>query len=156
MEAKIEETIKRVEKIFRHTRIVQDNCYFLGIKLIKLGFIDLGVKLISNGQIHDNSKFKGIEFDHLFEGDSILHIAVHHHASTNPHHPEYFNTIHDVPEVFICEMICDWSARSSEFGTDVRQWIADRATKKYNFKMEDEIGKKIIYYLDLLLEKPFS
>ena len=60
-----------------------------------------------------------------------------------------------MPQVYIAEMVCDCTARSGEFGSDVRQWFITNATEKYNFKMEDEVGQKIIYFLDMLLEKPF-
>jgi hypothetical protein len=53
-------------------------------------------------------------------------------------------------------MVCDCAARSSEFGSDVREWFAQKATHKYSFNIDSEVGLRIIYYLDLLLEKPFK
>ena len=150
------ETTEKIELVLNHIQNVQRNCYKLGLKLIKLGEVELGRNLISNGQIHDNSKFKGIEFDHLFYGDPILSDVVKHHSSTNPHHPEYHGKIQDMPTVYIAEMVCDISARSAEFGTDIRAWIKDVATQKYKFDIEDEVGKKITYFIDMLLEKPFT
>lgn len=52
-------------------------------------------------------------------------------------------------------MVCDCAARSSEQGTNIREWLKLEATAKYIFKMDDEVGQKITYFLDLLLEKPF-
>ena len=148
--------IEKLEKVLDHIKHVQENCYKLGFKLIKRGQFELGRKLIANGQIHDNSKFHGVEFDHLFADDTLLFTAVKHHASTNPHHPEYWVSIHIMPEEYIAEMVCDCTARSSEFGSDVRQWFMLQATEKYGFTMDDEVGKKIVFYLDLLLDKPFK
>jgi hypothetical protein len=147
---------EKIEVVLNHIQNVQRNCYKLGLKLIKEFRFELGRNLIANGQIHDNSKFKGIEFEELFFGSPILTEVVKHHSTTNPHHPEYWGGIKNVPEVYIAEMVCDCAARSAEFGSDVHQWFRDKATAKYSFSMDDEVGKKIIYFLDLLLEKPFK
>ena len=147
---------EKIEKVLSHIQNVQRNCYRLGLILIKENEVELGRNLIANGQIHDNSKLKGIEFDHLFHQDEILHLVVKHHSSTNPHHPEYWGTIQKMPDVYLAEMVCDCAARSSEFGTDVREWIKDKATVKYGFNIQDEVGVKLSKYLDLLLEKPFQ
>ncbi len=149
------EKYEKIEAVLNHIQNVQRNCYKLGLKLIKDGRFELGRLLIANGQIHDNSKFKGIEFDELFYGSPILMDVVKHHSSTNPHHAEFWGRIQDMPEVYIAEMVCDCTARSGEFGSDVRHWFINEATTKYKFTMEDEVGKKITYFLDMLLEKPF-
>ncbi len=149
------ETLEKIEHVLRHIENVQRNCYKLGFKLIKMGDVELGRKLIKNGQIHDNSKFGGIEFEHLFHDDPILPDVIKHHQSINPHHPEYFSDIKNMPLEYLLEMICDCASRSSEFGTDIRKWFAESATKKYNFSMDDEVGQKITKYLNLLYENPF-
>ena len=148
--------LDKIEKILDHIKHVQENCYKLGFRLIKSGQFELGRRLIANGQIHDNSKFTGVEFEHLFPDDPLLFTVVKHHAATNPHHPEYWNDIHVMPEVYIAEMVCDCSARSGEFGSDVRHWFVNDATAKYHFKMDDAVGQKITYFLDMLLDKPFK
>lgn len=150
------EKYEKIEMVLSHIQNVQRNCYTLGLKLIKSGQFELGRNLIANGQIHDNSKFKGIEFEELFHGSPILMDVVKHHSSTNPHHPEYHGSIHSMPDMYIAEMVCDCAARSSEMGTDVRNFFIITATEKYGFKMEDAVGQKIIYFLDILLDKPFK
>ena len=57
-------------------------------------------------------------------------MGIRHHAETNPHHPEYWHGIENMPKVYIAEMVCDWYARSNEFGSDLREWVKDKATKK--------------------------
>jgi hypothetical protein len=146
----------KIEDVLNHIKNVQNNCYKLGIKLIRMGNFELGRNLIKNGQIHDNSKFTGIEFEHLFPGSIILTDVIKHHASTNPHHPEYWGDIHKMPELYIAEMVCDCCGRGAEMGTDTRNWFSNEATKKYNFSMEDEVGRKITYFLDLLLVPVFK
>lgn len=149
------EVNEKIDTVLTHIENVQRNCYKLGKRLIKNGNVEMGRNLIANGQIHDNSKFKGIEFDHLFLGDPILSDVIKHHNTTNPHHPEYWGDIQSMPDVYIAEMVCDCCARSSEFGSDVRVWFRDCASKKYEFTIEDKVYKRIVYYLDLLLEQPF-
>lgn len=147
---------EKIEAVLEHIQNVQRNCYRLGLKLIKNGEVELGRILIANGQIHDNSKFKGLEFDHLFNGDPLLMSVVKHHSTTNAHHPEYWGSIQKMPEVYIAEMVCDCAARSAEFGTDLRKWIAEIATKKYGFEMTDNVGLQINRFIDILLAPPFK
>jgi hypothetical protein len=154
-------TDEKIDFVLGHINKVQQNCYKVGKKLIKSGEIELGRNLIANGQIHDNSKFKGIEFDHIIENspeknDPLKKDAISHHNKTNPHHPEYWGSIHNMPDVYIAEMVCDCAARSAEFGTDLRLWFKEDASKRYSFVMEDEAGEKIERFLNLLLERPFS
>lgn len=153
MEKSVQE---RIEAVLEHIQNVQRNCYKLGLKLIKSGEVELGRNLIANGQIHDNSKFKGIEFDHLFYGDPILFDVIKHHSSTNPHHPEYWGSIQQMPDVYIAEMVCDCAARSSEFGSDLRKWFFEEATKKYKFEVNDVDGIRITRFLNLLLAPAFK
>jgi len=146
---------ERIELVFNHIRNVQRSSYKLGLRLIKNGELELGRNLIANGQIHDNSKFKGIEFDHLFYGDPLLPEVVKHHQSINPHHPEYWGSIHSMPRVYVAEMVCDWYARSCEFGTGVRDWVEKPAMEKFEFSKSDPVYETIQEMLSLLLDPKF-
>jgi hypothetical protein len=53
------------------------------------------------------------------------------------------------------EMICDWHARSSEFGTDLRDWVKTKAVKKYKMNHSGKTYKEIKELLDLLLDRKF-
>lgn len=150
------DVIDKIELVFNHIQNVQRNCYKLGLKLMKKGELELGRNLIANGQIHDNSKFKGIEFDHLFYSDPLLPEVVKHHQSVNPHHPEYWGGIHNMPRVYVAEMVCDWYARSTEFGTGIREWIENKALEKFQFAKEDKVYSEIQEMLNLLLDQSFS
>lgn len=150
------DAIERIEMVFNHIQNVQRSTYKLGLKLMKRGEIELGRNLIAHGQIHDNSKFKGIEFDHLQYSDPLLPEVVKHHQSVNPHHPEYWGSIHDMPRVYVAEMVCDWYARSTEFGTGIREWIDNKALQKFEFSKEDPVYGVIQEMLSLLLEPSFS
>lgn len=147
---------EKIELVLSHIQNVQRNCQKLGVRLMKHGETELGVHLIANGLIHDNSKFKGIEFEHLFHGDPLLSEVVKHHQSVNPHHPEYWGGIHKMPDLYLAELVCDCCARSSEFGTNARDWFFTVAAEKYKFKPDDVVGKKIEFFIDKLLDKNFK
>lgn len=158
-------TMDKVRGITRHIRNVEDNCLLLGEKFIERGDIELGKHLIANGFVHDASKFHGIEFEYMAPGVPTekeeaklkLKLAIHHHQKTNLHHPEAWSGgIKDMPDVYLAEFCCDVKARSEEFGTDLRQWINDKAMQKYEFKVGDELYKKIMMYIDLLCPPPFE
>lgn len=164
LKKKIDLALLNVDAIVRHVQNVQDNCIILGKKLIERGDIDLGAALIKNGFLHDSSKFSGIEWDNMTPLTTIdersekvkLKMAIHHHSKTNSHHPEYWNGIKNMPDIAIVEMVCDWKSRSEEFGTSLRDWIEESAIKRWNFTKNDEVYKKIIEYVDMICEKPFS
>jgi hypothetical protein len=160
---KADRTMEKVKALTRHIRNVEDNCLFLGEKLIRDGEIELGHHLIANGFIHDASKFFGIEWDYLSvipkkeeETKLKLKLAVQQHNSTNKHHPEAWDGIENMPSVYIAEMVCDWKARSEEFGTSLREWIDNEATKRYGFTKDSALNKEITKYVDLLCGTPFS
>jgi len=152
---------KRMRSILRHIDHVRENCEILGGKLIDNGE-ELGRSLIANGLIHDNSKFYGIEWLHLNECSRIqepenFKLAIIQHTTTNPHHPEYtkWGCIQRMPRLYLAEMVCDWHARSSEFGTSLRDWIDGCAVKKYELLTTELVYKEIIEFMDLLLERKF-
>lgn len=158
------EALEKIRAIARHIRNVEDNCLLLGEKLIDLGEIDLGHRLIANGFVHDASKFHGIEFENLTisqpsqeEGAKLkLRMAVSHHNRTNPHHPEYWMGIDNMPDLYLAEMVCDWKARSEEFGTSLRDWIDNDATKRFDFEKDGKTYKQIMRFVDLICVKPFE
>lgn len=159
-----EETMAKVRAIARHIRNVEDNCLLLGEKLIERGEVNLGHKLIANGYVHDASKFWGIEWEHMAPGQPSeeegaklkLKLAVQHHNRTNSHHPEYWGRIQDMPRIAVAEMVSDWKARSEEFGTSLRDWIDEQATKRFHFMKDERIYKEIMEFVDLLCPKPFE
>lgn len=155
------ENSKKLDGILRHIRGVSDNCIFLGEKLIEGGEVDFGRRLIANGLIHDNSKLYGIEWlylhDEVKETDEAMFLAANkHHVTTNPHHPEYWISIEEMPSIYIAEMVCDWKTRSSEFGTDLVEWVKERATKRFDFTTHGKVYKEIKRYLDMLLDTRFD
>jgi hypothetical protein len=157
-------TMIKVRAIARHIRNVEDNCLILGEKLIGRGEVELGHKLIANGYCHDISKFSGIEWDNMTlnqpsaEESAKLKfkLAIQHHNRTNPHHPEYWGGIQFMPRLYLAEMTADWKARSEEFGTSLREWINEQATKRFHFTPDERVYREIMEFVDLLCEKPFE
>lgn len=150
---------KRLKCLLRHIADVREDTEILGSKLIENGEFEFGKTLIKNGLVHDNSKFEGIEWEELNgHSDHLLEIAIREHVKKNPHHPEYWEGgIHEMPRIFIAEAVCDWHARSTEFGSDLCGWIKEAAVKRYNFSLtDDKAGRQITEFLNLLLERPFS
>lgn len=158
-----ENALAKIKRLVRHIKNVQDNCLILGEKLIEKGELTLGRDLIARGFLHDNSKFFGIEWDTLSAEDKPqeesakvkLRYAIQHHAQVNNHHPEYFGGIEEMDRLSLCELVCDWKARSEEFGTDFRNWIKETATQRFGFTENDKIFKEIMGFVDLLCDKPF-
>ena len=150
--------LEKIHSLLRHIHNVQQNCTLLGERLIEAGEFENGRILIARGLVHDASKFFGIEWDQLDpeNGDvAKLKLAVDHHNRTNPHHPEHWGSIHNVPETYLAEMTCDWKARSTEFGSSLRDWIINEATRRWGFTKEDRVFARIMRYVDMLCEKPF-
>ena len=56
----------------------------------------------------------------------------------------------------IAEMVCDWSARSKERGTDLRVWIKEDATERFGFNLQSKCYKDIKFFVDLLLDPPMK
>jgi len=152
--------IERIRHLMRHIHNVQENCVLLAEKMIANGEFKLARQLIANGLIHDQSKMSGIEFDNLTGDNSdklLLVAAIKQHNSTNDHHPEFWDKgIHGMPKVYVAEMICDWKARSSEMGTDLREWLNGEAMKRFVFTKDDSIYKTMMEFVDMLLIPAFK
>jgi hypothetical protein len=150
---------KHVDSLLRHISYVQSACTLLGKRLIEQGQGSLGVDLVGRGMCHDNSKFHGIEWEYLHAGSDItpenMEMARRQHVMTNDHHPEFWNGVHNMSQIAVAEMVCDWYARSQEFGTGIREWVNSKATVKYNIDPTSEQHDWIEAFLSILLEDTF-
>jgi hypothetical protein len=157
-----EEKNKHLKVLLRHIDNVRQNCIKLGDILIEKGEVELGLNLIANGYSHDNSKFYGIEWLYLNDDSKTSHPelfkAAHiHHVSHNKHHPEaWVGGIHEMDRLHRCEMVCDWAARSSEFGTDLRAFLKDKATKRFDMTIQSKAYREVKEIMDLFLDTPFK
>lgn len=151
---------EHIDNLTRHINLVRQACEILSERLMNDGHKEMAVKLLARGYIHDNSKFYGIEWDYLHNGQDVpeeaLELAIKQHNTTNDHHPEFWGGVDNMPEVCVAEMICDWYARSQEFGSSLRDWINQTAVKKYKIKKTSAQWKWINECLDLLLVNHFK
>ena len=150
---------QHLDNLIRHIDLVRSACVLLGKKFINQGKIEFGRILISKGFVHDASKFSGIEWDYLHAGSDVskdrLTMAIKQHVTTNSHHPEFWGGVEFMPAIALCECVCDWYARSQEFGTDFRAWIQNTAVPKYNIDTKGKQYDLINKYVDMLLDNQF-
>lgn len=151
--------MKHLQSIMRHVENVQASAKLMSEKLMDRGEHDFARLLIANSMIHDNSKFYGIEWEFLLasqQDEEKLKLAIRQHVKTNPHHPEYWGNIKDMPRIYVAEMVADWNARSMEFGTDLREWIKGKACDKFDMTTNTKVYKQIKDFVDLLLDPAFK
>lgn len=155
--------VKRLKSVLRHISKVRENCELLAERLMEEGRVDFALQLIQLGLVHDNSKLSGIEWEYLHsdvkeneETQSLFFLAHRQHIHTNKHHPEYWGRIKNMPEIHLAEWVCDVATRASEFGTDLREWIKNDATKRFDFTLQSQVYKTIKYFVDLLLDPKFK
>lgn len=135
---------------------------------------DYGPELLERAKTHDTSKFgleeripyvwlteyhrcrrNGEPFEYPQGVVETVKQAVHHHVTSNRHHPEFHADPNDMSEVDLIEMVCDWTAMAQEFGQDggsARGWadktvgkrVAFNADKRrFIYQMIDELDKQI-------------
>jgi len=134
--------LEHLDNLVRHIDLVRGACLLLGKRLIGQGRVEFGRILIARGFEHDVSKFSSIEWDYLHAGQNVprdqLDMAIRQHVRTNSHHPEYWGGIENMPEIAVAEMVCDWYARSQEFGTGLREWITSEAVERFQIDVAGE------------------
>lgn len=153
-------TEEHLKNLLRHIELVREAGVLLGERLMAKGRVDFGRLLIAKCHIHDASKFYGIEWDYLHIGPDVesqnLQRAVTQHVETNDHHPEYWGGISEMPEIAVAEMVCDWYARSQEFGTGLLNWVLTEAVQRYKIDDDSDQNKWIMRFIDLLFERSFK
>ena len=116
-------------------------CYALDIPIYKL---EIAVRT------HDASKLQEEEFEayrqYFYTADGeeknkdLFNLAWNHHQKVNKHHPEYWVMIDndiegnikilDMDNLYIAEMLLDWSAMKMKFGGSNKQYWFDNRDKK--------------------------
>ncbi len=148
--------------LLRHIDNVRNNCILLATRLYDKGEHELAHQLVANGYCHDQSKFHGVEWECLHDdtkdaAPELFKAALLQHVTLNKHHPEaWIDGVHSMDRLHLAEMLCDWHARSGEFGKDLREWIKKQATKKFSFTVQSAPYKEIKELVGMLLDKSFS
>lgn len=142
--------IKQIEDTVNHKKLFLDSANLMFNLLLEIGENDLALGVIRRASVHDNSKFSDIEIEALSQisekqenkdgftnpeyklNNEQLEL-IKTHWKHNRHHPEHFNSIYDMNTLDILEMICDWHARSKEYGTDLIEFVIKRQANRFNF-----------------------
>lgn len=162
----MERDFSTAKKIMSHIRRVEDNMLILAEKLFDTDS-NFSLELIKRARLHDLSKFNIYEFKNLHDDSppAKFLIALDVHRKGNRHHPEYFtsrnDSIHDMEDLDIAEMVCDCLARAQEFGSDIKDFFFNYenpkcAPAKYNYTSSSPIVPRIEKYLELILTKKFN
>lgn len=158
-----ERIITMAEDTVEHKKIVLDNCFLMSKYLIRSGEIQLGMELLKRGALHDNSKFDAVEFENLakilrsrkcfIDAKAKLSkeeiTAIEYHWSHNRHHPEYYDEpSQEMGKLDIIEMVCDWYARSKQYGTNFIEFVKERQENRFHF--EDGVFDTVLMYCELI------
>lgn len=150
-----------------HKKLVMDNCLLMFNYLTEHDKLQLGIDILKRGAVHDNSKYNADEFKSLAsildskkcftDADSMLSEreikAIEQHWKKNRHHPEYFEDKSEMTELDMIEMVCDWFARSIQYGTDFLPFVKERQKNRFKFKKSQF---EIIFNYCKLLEELYN
>ena len=156
--------IEHISETMLHKSYVIRACLKMSKILIQENKVDLALLLLQRSNIHDNSKLVGPELELLstlygnqesFINPNIQLSAqqreiIEKHWENNRHHPEHFENVLDMSELDIIEMVCDWYARSLQYGTDFIEFIKTRQETRFHFP--NEMFMKILKYCEILKE----
>lgn len=154
--------ISHIQETLLHKSFVIKSCLKMSNYLIENGKSDLAVALLKRANIHDNSKLVGPELELLSSiyGNQSAFLnptvklsnqekeVIEKHWENNRHHPEHFNNYEKMSELDILEMVCDWYARSMQYGTDFLDFVRVRQETRFHFS--DELFEKIYKYCEIL------
>jgi len=161
----IENKLIQLTDICEHKILLFETCYNLSKKLMESGQDELALNLLKRGFLHDMSKLNDDEFygmaafakdkgalkDPKQKVTSDKQQAINLHWNRNEHHPEYWTDINQMEDLDIMELTCDWYARSSQFGTDMLDFLKQRQEDRFHFPQD--IYDKIEKYYNILNEK---
>jgi hypothetical protein len=136
---------------------------------------DCGDELIERARVHDASKFgpdehipyvwlteyhrcrrDGRPFQYPEGVAEKVKLAIHHHVTTNRHHPEFHANPNNMSDIDLIEMVCDWTAMAQEFGQDggsARGWADKTVGKRVVFNAEK---RRLIYQVIEALDRQIA
>ena len=111
---------------------------------------------------HDDSKLESDEmreFLQLPSGHSNLKDAalkmepnisalIEKHWKHNRHHPEFFDDYHEMTELDVMEMVCDWYSRSIQYNTNFKEFVVTRQENRFQF--DDEFFAQVWKYCEII------
>lgn len=137
---------------------------------IMASLTDCADELNERARTHDQSKFgreeripyvwltefhrcrrSGEPFTYPDGVEECVRAAIHHHVTTNRHHPDFHGDANEMTDADLIEMVCDWTAMAQEFGQDggsARGW-ADR-TIGHRLQLNEERRQFVYDMIELL------
>lgn len=158
------------EKMFQDTYIhkeyVKKACKKLADYLLSKNIVEHASKLLERAEVHDNSKV--MCEDELFALSTIINDksclkdankalsqlkqdAIKLHWKHNSHHPEHYMNYADMSRLDIMEMVCDWYARSLQYGTDLIDFAKVRQEDRFHFPQY--MFEEIMFYCNILVRE---
>lgn len=152
--------LKKLSKLREHIDNVINGAWRIAQKCIENGDEEFARNLMANAYAHDQSKFRGFEWDMIgcaeTDDKDMRLLAIRSHQKVNKHHPEYWNGVDNMPEIDLAEMVCDTYARSVEMGTNLREWWKNCGIEKYGIPKNGKSWKLIKKYIDMILDEEFK
>lgn len=159
----MDNTYEHIMDTLTHKQYVLVACSNLIKYLIENNRQDDAIQLAIRCGNHDNSKLSDEEL-YLFAklplkrdtlkdpnkklNDNVLNVTKIHWKN-NSHHPEHFNDYHQMSEIDIMEMVCDWYARSLEYGTNLLNFVETRQENRFHF--DKNFYDKVAFYCKIVL-----
>lgn len=144
--------MNEVEKMFQDTFIHKEflmiTCKKFAGYLESQGLEEEASELMARAKVHDNSKIlnkdefralttiindKSCLKDATQKLSAYKQDAIELHWKHNAHHPEHFENVEDMGRLDRLEMICDWAARSLQYGTDLIEFVEKRQEDRFHF-----------------------
>ena len=155
------------EKMFRDTVIHKEYVKKSAEKLIryltKEGATNHANLLRQRAQVHDDSKMSFTDEMHALSRiindkttlkdasaqlSPIKKDAIALHWKHNSHHPEHYDSVIDMTKIDIMEMCCDWHARSTQYKTDLLEFVKKQQEERFHFP--DWMFAEIWHYCNVL------
>lgn len=158
-----------IEKMYQdtyvHKKYVIKSCTKLANYLREQGIVEHANQLMDRAIIHDNSKIycddETRALSLIINDKSCLNEAskslsqiktdaLKLHWKHNSHHPEHFSNYADMSKLDIMEMCCDWHARSTQYNTNLLEFLEVRQKERFHFP--EYMYLEIKYYCEILLK----
>lgn len=148
---------------FIHKSYVEKTTRKLADYLFSIGAENHAKELIERGKIHDLSKITCEDelraLSMIINDKSCLKDAnnslsqlkkdsIKLHWKHNSHHPEHYKNCADMKKIDIMEMVCDWYARSLQYGTNFLEYVKTAQEKRLKFP--DWMFAEIWHYCEIL------
>lgn len=151
---------RHIEDTLTHKQFFIQSCFKMMDYLYDCNRYDDALELAKRCSVHDHSKFE-LEEVRLFiqlpsekdkKPNGVLTAEqrelIRMHWSKNRHHPEFFTDYKEMCEIDILEMVCDWYARSLQFGTSFMNFVNTVPQKRFGF--DDEFFETVLKYCNIL------